>query len=201
MTSKDLTKELYLSENRSVTLEELENLVNYMLGLTWTVNIYRNSPARTVRLADKGWKFVWGRTKTAAGRCVRKDGIPTILGVEYRTKQIELSMHFADQNLEEGKEWEEVIRHELAHAVDIEIRGKSNHDKHWKAVAREMLSTGARTFTDEQLKDEKESKYTFYCLEDGCDHTSPSHKRVNPKARSYRICPTHRTKLEQRQNY
>ncbi len=178
MTNKDLTKELYFEQNTNTTAEELQNLVEHMLGLTWTIDIYRHGAPKIICLADLGWEFKFGKTKSAAGRCIRKGVRRNCFGdvEEVKEKYIELSMHYIDQNLEEPKEWEEVIRHELAHAIDFEIREKSNHDRHWRVIANKILSTGERTFTNDQLKDEKQSKYTLIC-ENGCGKKIPSHRK------------------------
>lgn len=208
MTNKDLTKELYFDTNRETTIDELKELVEYMLGLTWKIDIYRNKPAQRINLADLGWTFKFGKTKRAAGRCVRKGVKRNFFGdiESVDKKYIELSMHYIDQNLEESKEWEEVIRHEIAHALDVEIRGKSNHDRHWKAIAQSILSTGARTFTKEQLKDEKTSKYTLIC--DNCGETQPSHRKKKRKSACVDCCNeynggryTEKFALRQVQNY
>jgi predicted SprT family Zn-dependent metalloprotease len=106
-------------------------------------------------------------------------------------KEVQLSSHFLSQNLGEGKgrEWDEVIRHELAHAVDVELRGKSGHDKHWKAVANAMLSTGVRTFSKEQLSDETQSKYTLVC--NSCGKETKKHKRPSRLHACGTCCKVH----------
>jgi predicted SprT family Zn-dependent metalloprotease len=190
----DLTKELYFSKNDSTTIAEVKRLFERLLSTTWTIQIYRGRPAKTFNLKDLGWKIEYSNRKTAAGTCVWR-WESDFLGVKTPfDKKVQLSMHFLSQeiNLGEGKgaEWEEVIRHELAHAVDVEMRGKSNHDRVWKAVAREMLSSGRRTFTRDELADNKKSKYTLSCPDESCDYTRPSHKKRKANARSYPCCTT-----------
>jgi len=189
----NLTKELYFKKNDATTVAEVKELFEKMLDVTWTIDIYRNREAKTINLRDLGWTIGYNNRKNAAGICKRAKGRRDFFGdITFGVKQVELSMHLINQNLEEGKgsEWEEVIRHELAHAVDFEIRGKSNHDRTWKAIANAMLSSGTRTFSWDDLKDEKLSKYTLKCIEDECDYSRKSHKKRKVNARSYPACTT-----------
>jgi len=185
---KDLTKELHFAPEDSTTIKEVKELFERLLNVTWSIGIYRGGTSRVINLKKLGWSIVYNNAKTSAGKCRRKKNRST---GEMTRKTVELSNHFLTQNLEgKGSEWEEVIRHELAHAMDFEIRAKSNHDNHWKAVAREMLSTGERTFSSDDLKDEKASRYTLKCVEEGCSFSRPSHKLRKVNARTHPCCET-----------
>jgi len=177
---KDLTKELHYSPSDATTIAAVKELFEELLAQTWTIDIYRGGTPKTFNLKELGWTIGFNNAKRSAGICGwkrRRTGMGGISTTEIHSKKVELSMHLLSQNLEEGKasEWEETIRHELAHAVDVEMRNKSNHDNTWKAVARAMLSTGARTFTSDDLKDEKQSKYTLVCPK--CKKEKKSHKK------------------------
>jgi len=185
---KDLTKELYFSPGASTTIAEVKRLFETLLATTWTINIYRSGVAQTKNLKDLGWTIGYNNAKTSAGICRRKRRRNMLGGIDYYGKRVELSMHLLTQNLDQANQWEETIRHELAHAVDMEMRGTSNHDRVWQAVAGEMLSTGERTFSSDDLKDEKLSRYTLKCIEDDCDFTRPSHKARPLNARSHPCC-------------
>ena len=173
---QDLTKELYFTPHCSTTIAEVKRLFERLLAETWTIDIYRNGTPKTFNLKDLGWYIDYTNKKRSAGTCKRLRNRAT---GEIYNKRVCLSMHFLSQaqNLVEtkGAEWEEVIRHELAHAVDVEMRGKSNHDRTWKAVAHQMLSNGRRTFSSDELEDNKTSKYTLIC--DTCEKEQKSHKR------------------------
>lgn len=192
----DLTKELYYNEGDSTTVSEVKELFKELLSLTWTIDIYRNGEPKEYNLKDLGWTIEYNNAKTSAGYCKWKWRRTRVMGStlkkEIHTKRVQLSMHYLTQNLTEGKgaEWEEVIRHELAHAVDVEMRGKSNHDRVWKAVAHQMLSNGRRTFSSEELEDKKLSKYTLSCPDEKCDYTRASHKRRSATSRSHPCCNT-----------
>lgn len=186
---KDLTTSLHFASTDSTTTEEVQRLFERLLDTTWTINIYKHRNSRTFNLKELGWTIEYTKKKNSAGTCIRRRNRST---GEITNKRVALSMHFLSQsvNLGEGKgtEWEEVIRHELAHAVDIEMRGVSDHSTIWKAVAKEMLSNGERTFTEDNLKDEKPSKYTLKCVEEGCDYKRPSYKKRKENARSKPCC-------------
>jgi predicted SprT family Zn-dependent metalloprotease len=193
---KDLTKELYFEPNASTTVNEVKALFEAMLELDWTIDIFRNKSAKTINLKDLGWRIEYSNTKTAAGTCKwgwRRNEFGD-KEIRYGTKRVQLSMHFLSQaeNLvaTKGAEWEEVIRHELAHAVDVEMRNKSNHDRQWVAIANAMLSSGRITFSREDLEDNKESKYTLKCIEEECDYSRPSHKKRKANARRVPCCTT-----------
>jgi len=188
-----LTKELYFSPSDSTTIKEVKELFEELLSLDWTIDIYRNKEARTFNLKDLGWRIEYNNRKTSAGNCSMSYRRNFFGDKEYYNKRVRLSMHFLSQenNLGEGKgaEWEEVIRHELAHAIDVELRGRTSHDRNWKAVANAMLSSGRRTFSRENLEDKKLSKYTLVC--DTCGKRTPSHKKKRIKSACGTCCKKH----------
>ena len=57
-------------------------------------------------------------------------------------KIIRLSESFASKN-DESKV-KDIILHEIAHALDFSIGGKSKHDDSWKAIARQIGCSGSR---------------------------------------------------------
>jgi predicted SprT family Zn-dependent metalloprotease len=59
------------------------------------------------------------------------------------------------------------VIHEIAHAIDIEIRGYSNHDDHWKNVAKQIGHTGERTSKVSNEITEKTYKWLAVCPEHG----------------------------------
>jgi len=191
MTTKNLTKELYFSKNDATSVREVHALFEKLLATTWVINIYRNQEPKEINLKDLGWRISYNNAKKAAGTCMWKMRNVGFGIQEAYAKEVQLSMHFLQQNLGEGKafEWEEVIRHELAHAVDFELRKKSNHDRHWVAVANAMLSTGERTFTDNQIGDEKPSKYTLVC--GSCGKESKKHRRPTRESACGKCCREH----------
>jgi predicted SprT family Zn-dependent metalloprotease len=174
---KDLTKEVYFTDNRLTTAIEIEKLANELLAITWTIDIYRFQDAKVVNLLDLGWRFEFNTRKIAAGLCSK------------RKKTIYISKWLFDQNPHKSLEFENVLRHELAHALDFEIRGKSDHGKVWKLIARKVLCTAERCSTSEQIGVTATTKYTLIC--DTCNKEQPSHKRLKNSVACGECCKEH----------
>src|SRR5690606_11260347 len=64
-------------------------------------------------------------------------------------KEIRLSAPFCAQN--GWATMEDVARHEIAHAIDFEMRGRSGHDRHWKQWARRCGADPTRVHEGEEL--------------------------------------------------
>ena len=174
---KDLTKEMHFSEKDSTTFSEIEKLANRLLDTTWTINIYRSRLPQQFNLDFLGWTFEFNSRKRAAGLC------------SFRNKKIYVSKYLLAQNLEKGLEFENTLRHELAHAIDFEMRRKSDHSQIWKAIAREVLCTAERCYQTEDISD-SQSKYTLIC-ENGCGRKTPSHKKKKRISACGKCCDQH----------
>lgn len=172
---KDLAKEKYYEEGSSTTLAEVKKLANKLLNTRFDIGIYRGQIPYTVVLAMAEWKFEFNTRKNSAGLC-RK-----------RTKTIYISTWLLEQNLDKGLEWENTLRHELAHAIDFEMRGKSDHGRVWQAIAREVLCTAERCINGLTTTD-KASKYTLTCP--NCSKESASHKKKKNKNSACGDCCT-----------
>lgn len=159
---KDLTKEMHFEKNETTTLGELERLANRLLETTWTIDIYRHKDASIINLKELGWRFEYNSRKRAAGLC------------NYTKKTIYLSKYLVTQNLEKGLEFENTLRHELAHAIDGAMGQRSHHNNVWKSIARKVLCTAERCYSSEDIGDTK-SKYTLIC--DTCKKEKASHKK------------------------
>ncbi|WP_456426772.1 SprT-like domain-containing protein [Rhodocaloribacter sp.] len=78
-------------------------------------------------LQARGWTFTFDRARRRVGCCTWKVG-------ETRVRRLSLSRHFALRLT--WDELEDTVRHEIAHALDYETRGRSGHDAVWKDWAR-----------------------------------------------------------------
>lgn len=160
---KDLTKEMYFEKNSETTLKEIKELADKLLKTTWKIDIYRYSDPKNYTLANEGWNFEFNNRKRAAGLC------------SGRKKTIYISKYLLEQNLDKSLEFENTLRHELAHAIDFEMRGKSDHSKVWKSVAREVLCTAERCYSPDVIQTKVQTKYTVIC--DTCKKEKAGHKR------------------------
>lgn len=176
-TTKDLKEEMYFEKNSITTLSEIKELANLLLNENWFIDIYRFQYGKTFNLSDKGWKFEFNDRKRAAGLC------------SLREKIIYISEWLLNQNLNKSREFENTLRHELAHAIDFEMRGKSDHSDIWKAIAKKVLCTAERCFTHDQIGITEKTKYTLVC--DICKKETPSHKVKKKQSACGKCCKEH----------
>lgn len=133
--------------------------------LEWLANELLNEWGLTA----KGWQFIWGKKRQAFGTCKfnRRNNIKTI----------ELSL-FLLPTIDDN-EAEDTIRHEIAHALDIEERGTSDHSWKWKAwavrVGANPNRTGKTTNEDAAKALAYKSKYRMECKK--CGNVNPSHRK------------------------
>jgi len=189
----DLTKEMHFAENQKTTLSELKALANRLLATTWTIQVYTSRLPRDINLKKLGWTFEFNNRKSSAGLC------------NYTKKTIYLSKYLVNQNLEKSLEFENTLRHELAHALDGAMGQRNHHNRVWQLIAKQVLCTAERCYSSNDIKDTK-SKYTFVC--DTCEKESASHKKVKRRKACGDCCNTHNSGmfsskyiLRQVQNY
>lgn len=98
-------------------------------------------------LRTLGWSIRFDRGKKRLGACTKD------------TKTISLSRHHSDCG--GVARMEQVIRHEIAHAIDVERRGRTNHDEEWKRVA---VACGAKpTACVDLAPREMDARYRLRC--------------------------------------
>ena len=110
------------------------------------------------------WSFRFDRARRRLGLCSWKRG-------ERLVRRISLSGPLA-----EALGWsvmEDVARHEIAHALDYETRGRSGHDAAWKAWARRCGADPTATY-DGPLPDDGTSPVVGTCL--SCGASRPFHR-------------------------
>lgn len=117
-------------------------------------------------LTEKGWVFIWGNKKSAFGTC------------RCGKRTIELSLYLLPTINDEQAE--DTIRHEIAHALDFEERGVSDHSWRWKAWAVKVGANPERCGShteDEPIKAVAyKSKYRLECSK--CRKVIPSHRKL-----------------------
>ena len=112
-------------------------------------------------LIELGWSFGYNNRKTALGVC------------KMRTKRIELSNYFIGTAT--TAELMDTVLHEIAHAIDVEMRGTSDHSYRWQIVAVAVGAEPTRCKEVDLSSKADESKYTLTCP--NCKKSHPSHKR------------------------
>lgn len=114
-------------------------------------------------LTSLGWYFEFSNTKKAIGDC------------HGTKKRIRISEQFLRLSMEA---LEDTIRHEIAHAIDYEIRGTSDHSYRWKRIAMQCGADPTRT-KHVPPSARPAAKYTAKCPR--CGTESQYHRR--PKRR------------------
>ena len=70
--------------------------------------------------------------------------------------------------------WKNTILHEIAHAIDCEKRGTSDHSWRWRRIALQIGCDGQRC--SNAKVDSTKTKYKMVC--GNCGKETPSHKKV-----------------------
>lgn len=113
-----------LLERDSITMNTFQRVYDILMTQEWEVD------HRFYNLDELGWTWGYNNAKKALGMCKRthKHG--------HLFKQILISKVLLDKNIKgNAKEFEDTIRHEIAHAIDYEMRDTSDHGYRWQRVA------------------------------------------------------------------
>ncbi|HEX9953562.1 MAG TPA: SprT-like domain-containing protein [Rubricoccaceae bacterium] len=121
----------------------------------------------------KGWTVRWDRARRRLGLCTWTRGGRTV-------RVISLSRPLAD-----ALGWavmDDVARHEIAHALDYETRGRSGHDAVWRNLAVRCGADPTAAY-DGPIPDDGTSRLVATCP--GCGFARPFHRTPT---RAY-VCP------------
>ncbi len=157
MPSKSVQQQR-LTETRAHALHLMKELGQQVLGRS---------------LRDLGWVFGFDNAKRRLGACRYRPGTPP-------TKRITLSRHYVRLNGlacrdESGLQViDDVIRHEIAHAIDYERRGRSDHSSAWKAICRKVGADPSRVYEGVDVA-RVPGKYFIECPQ--CGQTDEFYKR------------------------
>jgi len=115
----------------------------------------------------KGWRFEYSNAKALAG-CA---------GILNGKKIIRLSKFYAlhQPNINALRN---TILHEIAHALDIEKRGYTNHDKTWKAIAKSVGCDGKAKKTEPDLKISRKELCKWIATCPNCKSYHYAHRRL-----------------------
>lgn len=146
------------ADKKEFTIQELSELGYDQIRRTWIVD------GKPYKLSERGWSFGFNNHKRSLGMCY------------HRRKRIELSLEYAKLNTDKPAVIEEVIRHEIAHAIDFLKRGKSGHDKAWKGVCVQVGANPVRCHSNKDTE-RPVGKYTLKC--DKCGTVYYKHRMVS----------------------
>lgn len=150
-----------------VSLSEIRTMANKYMNTTFT---YRG---KEYNMLELGWRFEFGTKRRALGTC------------KMTSKVIVLSKWMIENTENAMPTWTNTMLHEIAHAIDSEIRGTSKHDWQWRSIALAIGCDGKRCSSVSHSKDVK-SKYTIKC--NSCGTERPGHKRSKIIEQGRRSC-------------
>lgn len=168
-------KEFKFKKGDSTTLQEFDDLFSELFNRTWVVQ------GKEFNLSDLGWKRDYNKRKKALGLCSYRGGR---YGQINRRGTVFISMELLSRNLDKAYDFEDTIRHEIAHAIHAEIAGRSNHGAGWKAIARAVGADDTRTH--EGFLEMPKGKYLAYCPNPKCDVERPYYRK--PTAIGRKAC-------------
>jgi predicted SprT family Zn-dependent metalloprotease len=163
-TLQDQKKEqqkLLWTRKKKFTLMELFDLGQELMERTWVVN------GRKINLRLKDWGFGFNNRKSTLGIC------------DLRNRRIELSKAWMEINTTLPLDMEDVVRHEIAHALDYCLRGTSDHSIHWKRICVQVGANPERLYDNPEAEQPK-GKYTLKCPKCGVEtamHRKPKRNK------------------------
>ncbi len=128
-----------MHKSPDVLLENIKGIALKLLNNNWVVD------SKSFNLIKSGWVFEFNKKKKVMGCCNLKLKVISISEV------IILSNPEADT-------WTDTIKHEIAHAIDFEIRNKSDHSHKWKRIAKQVGCIPSRTHIGIELQFDREHK-------------------------------------------
>ena len=132
-------------------------------------------------LQATGWRFTFDRARTRLGCC----SYTTASGGRVHRKVISLSRPFSERY-----GWdvmEDVMRHEIAHALDVDQRGYTDHGPRWKAWAVECGADPTRLYEDGDVQ--LPPRYVAICP--ACRARTPYHRRPKRAGACAECCSKH----------
>jgi predicted SprT family Zn-dependent metalloprotease len=149
----------YLITEDSITIDKFQEVYNTLMRRTWTVN------HAEYNLSDEGWSWGFHAAKTAVGTCYFNR-------FNSSKNRIMISRPLLEANLDTmAIEFEDTIRHEIAHAIDYSIRRTSDHGYLWQNIA---VQVGAEPNQGKRLTNSAQHKWIGKCK--SCGKEAKRHK-------------------------
>lgn len=135
--------------------------------------------SKSCNLFKRGWKFQFGTSMQWAGLC---DSSPNQFGGKSKDKNIYVSIDFVKHETNWSTKMKEVILHEIAHAIVVEMfKGNydtlisidyehvttNGHGKIWKEVCKVISGNDCPTFYQDAKFKKSALPYTYECTNCG----------------------------------
>jgi predicted SprT family Zn-dependent metalloprotease len=119
------------------------------------------------------WSFEWG---TREDMLSNNTGADTYGKSNYSNRTITLSKELTKFEQDKNRVINTIL-HEVAHAIDYEKRGKSNHDEVWQDIAKSIGCNADEITDNKTLKLDKVYKWKATCDFCGTNY----HSRLEPE--------------------
>lgn len=153
-----------MTEEGYSTLEEFLADVAYYLASTHEFG------GMSINLFERGWKVNLNTKKTVLGNCK---------AVGVTNKVISFSKPLVLLNLNNKEILNEVMTHEVAHAIEFEMCGRLSHSSTWKHIHVKLGGTG-EVFLNPDKMEQGATKFTLVC--DSCGHSYARHRTPSSAA-------------------
>jgi predicted SprT family Zn-dependent metalloprotease len=174
-------KEFKYQEGDATTLTDFDQLFKDLFARTWVVD------GKEFHLPSLAWERGYNKRNGSLGIIQYKYRRNTITGERHLyNKKVLISKVLLSRNLDKAVDFEDTIRHEIAHAIDVEIRGKSNHDGHWKKICRAIGADDTRLH--EGFLNKPKGKYTLTCPNPECDVVVEKYRKFNKRKACGKCC-------------
>ncbi len=127
------------------SLKQVEEIANLYIQRAWKCDL------GIINFHERGWSFEWDYNS------IRRLG-----NCNYKKKIIGLSKKIVELNLNNKVTIINTILHEIAHAIQYEKMGFSNHGSTWKDIAMSIGCSGERCYDSNTMVMPK-TKWTLIC--------------------------------------
>lgn len=148
---------------------KIDTLASSLLNKCWVID------NDSFNLVNLGWTFSYNKRKTILGMCA------------VNKKHISLSSYLISHN-HDLPIWEDTILHEIAHAIDFEIRGKTDHGIIWQNIAK-TVGCDPKAYCDHTDIKIPTGKYTLSCKK--CGTESNRNRKAKKKMACTHCCTLH----------
>lgn len=135
--------------------------MNLMISLMQTDWVLQDGSV--INIWNKGWRAGWNQRRKALGVC------------SPRRKDIRLSYPICKQNLHNMAQLEDTIRHEIAHALDVIVRGRYDHGPAWQRMCKITGARPERAIKASIITDELPVPYILSCP--SCGYQVPKFRK------------------------
>lgn len=184
-------KEFFFSKDSVTTQKEFDELFEALFNRDWEVN------GEIFNLPKRGWKRGYNKRKKSLGICSYKSKTASIGSFHnssryktyelLRAGEVAISSELLVHNLDKAHDFEDTIRHEIAHAIHTHISGRSDHGRVWKSIARQVGANDDRCHEGFLVK--PKGKYTLVC--GTCKNETEKYRLPKNKKACGKCCNAH----------